>query len=222
MKKILYLLAIYSIMMSLVACGGGKKADSKNKLEEVKEEYVVNIDDSFESGIELESARVTLSPEEADFRNLKWEMTKDEVIYTEGTGFTEPKANVMYYTRVREEDYPADAEYTFVDGKLAQGIFYITNNKEGSNIGVEDYNVLVDSLKARFGEPDTEVQHYYDETVKTDDTSKHAELIMQNKLNYRTLWSLDDTELRVVMINNRGELCIGLQYRQAGVTIPTE
>lgn len=213
MKKFLCVLTVMSLTLSLASC-----RSLSNSLADEKKRF----DTSFETGVEYESARVTLSPEESDFRNLKWEMSKNDVIYAEGTGFSEPKENTMYYTRVREEEYPADAEYTFIDDKLVQAIFYITEDKEDNEIGIEDYDELVNSLKNRFGEPDTQLQHYYDESAKTNDTSKHADLIMQNKLNYRTLWSLDDTELRVVMINNRGKLCIGLQYRQAGVTIPTE
>ncbi len=238
MKKIVYsVIAVVILAISLTACGGNsakktKKSTSsstsagsssiakKIELEEEKSEYVVNIDDSFEAGIETESARVTLAPEEADFRNLKWGMSKDEIINAEGTGFSEMENGSMYYTRVREEEYPADAQYDFVDEKLAQGTFYITEDKENNSIDVYDYDELVDSLKQRFGEPQMVQDHYYDESVKTDDREQHADLILKNKLNYRTAWLLDDTELRVVMINRGGKLCIGLQYKDAAVTIP--
>lgn len=235
MKKFITVLMACTVVTSLLSgcgeanvSGDGDSKSSSGIIANIEKEkgsqdgYIVNIDESFDSGIEVETARVTLSPEEADFRSLKWGMTRDEVINAEGTGFREPSENIMYYTRVREEEFPADAEYTFVDEKLAQGIFYITDDKEDNPIEIEDYVELVESLHARFGEPQISEYHFYDESVATDDQSKHTDLILQNKLHYRTAWLLDDTELRVVLLKRNNELCIGLQYKQAGVTIPTE
>lgn len=225
MKLSLIIVFVLSAIL-LTSCGATStiKGDPETVIDNYSEtengEYVVDIDNSFDAGIELEKPKEKLSPEEADFRNMKWGMTRDEVMGAEGTGFSEPSENVMYYTRVREEGYPANAEYTFVDDKLAQGIFFITHNKEDNIITLEDYHTLVNSLKARFGDPDMVQQHYYDESAKTDDTSKHIELIMANKLNYRTAWLLDDTELRVVMLKINDQLCIGLQYKDANAVIP--
>ncbi len=208
------------------SCGnGGKKAKPqpgeqasdkiKGTQQEQQSDYVVGIDNSFESGLDLKDSHETLSPEESDFRNMKWGMTKEEVIKAQGTGYRETDKGTLYYTRVREEEYPADAEYTFKDDKLVMGIFYITQNKEDKPVTIDDYNELTDQLSARYGTPVLKEQYYSSEEDKTDDTSKQAELILNNKLQLRTGWGLSGTELRAVMFQRNGELCIGLQYKNA-------
>ena len=224
MKKNIFLLITVSLALLLSACGQSTevKAPKGDKYEEKQADYVVNIDDSFNSGVKIDDTKKTLSAEEADFRNLKWGMTKDEVSYAQGTGYREPDENTMYYTRLREEGFPADAEYTFNDGKLVQGIFYITENKTEAPIAVEDFMELVNSLKERFGEPKIADLVYTNEEDTTDDTQKQLELVKQGLLQFRTGWMLEGTELRVVMFPRNGEACIGLQYRQAGAEIPAK
>ena len=226
MKKVLCFVLVTAISATLLSgCGERQKTTSSNqsnsetasiKKTEVQQQsdYVVDIDDSFNSGLDLSDGLETLSPEEADFRNLKWGMSKEDVVYAQGTGYREPDENTLYYTRVREEDYPADAEYTFEDNKLVKGIFYIFNNKEDTPVSVNDYYELADVLSERFGTPYLKDTVYANDEDKTDSLEKQAELIMQNKLQIRTAWSLNKTELRLVLFRKNGALCIGLQYKQ--------
>lgn len=226
MKKSLFLITITISMMLLASCGGQSNTNNSAKAgQEVKTEHiedVVKTDNSFNTGEKVDDTKKTLSEEESNFRSLKWGMTKEEVQYYEGTGYREPDENTMYYTRVREEDFPADAEYKFIDSKLVQGIFYITQNKSDNPIAVEDFMDLVNSLKTRFGEPKIADLVYVNEGDTTEDTAKQLELVKQGLLQFRTGWMLEDTELRVVMFPRNGEACIGLQYKQAGVEIPVE
>ena len=225
MKKSLFILTVAISMLLISSCSSGGSVPEGSKVGKEKREQtaeIVKTDNSFNTGEKPEETKKKLSAEEADFRSLKWGMTKDEVLYYEGTGFREPDENTMYYTRVREEDFPADAEYTFVDGKLVQGIFYITENKSNAPIAISDYNELVESLKARFGEPELVDTVFVKEEDRTDDEQKQLELIGQGLLQLRTRWIIDDTELRVVAFPRNGTACIGLQYKQSGVEIPVE
>ena len=223
MKKFLFIVAIISSIVLLSSCRGtqtvSKDLEYELKEEEVVED-VVKADNSFNTGEKVDESRKSLSVEEADFRSLKWGMTKDEVQTYEGTGYREPDDNTMYYTRVREEGFPADAEYTFVEGKLVQGIFYITENKTETPILVEDYMELVNSLRTRFGEPSIADLVYVNKDDTTEDTAEQLELVKQGLLQFRTGWMLEDTELRVVMFPRGGTACIGLQYKQTGVQVP--
>lgn len=224
MKKFLFVATIISGAVLLSSCGGTQTV-SQNEKYNLKGEEVENVvisDNSFSTGEKVDESRKTLSVEEADFRSLKWGMTKDEVEEYEGTGYREPDDNTMYYTRVREEGFPADAEYTFVEGKLVQGIFYITENKTDSPVSVEDYMELVNSLRARFGEPSIADLVYTNKSDTTEDTKVQLELVKQGKLQFRTGWMLEDTELRVVMFPRNGTACIGLQYKQTGEQVPAQ
>lgn len=223
MKKGLYILIMALEIALLCACGETADIENKNTVAETNKgkpaDYVVNIDDSFNSGIEIDDTRKTLSPEESDFRNLKWGMTMDEVAYAQGGGYSKPQENIMYYLRLREEGFPADAEYTFKDEKLVQGIFFISQDKTEEAIEIADYVELVESLKERFGEPQIADLVFSKAEDKTEDTAVQLELVKNGKLQFRTGWLLDDTELRVVMFTRNGEACIGLQYKQAGAEI---
>lgn len=229
MKKNIFVLTTVSLTLLLSACGSSTTQSDGNisqqstkydQQQEVQSDYVVNIDDSFNPGIDIDDTKKTLSAEEADFRNLKWGMTKDEVSYAQGTGYREPDENTMYYTRVREEDFPADAEYTFADGKLIQGVFYITEDKTDNPVDVEDFMELVNSLKNRFGEPQVADLVYVNEADTTEDTVQQLELVKQGLLQFRTGWMLEDTELRIVLFPKGDKACIGLQYKQAGIQTP--
>ncbi len=227
MKKNIFAITLVLSTLLLCSCGGttGEVEVSDGSLdfeEEQQSDYVVNIDDSFNTGLVIDDTKKTLSPEEADFRNLKWGMTKEEVAYAQGNGYREPSENKMYYTRLREEEFPADAEYTFKDGKLVQGIFFISQNKSDKSISVDDYVELVESLKKRFGDPQVANLVYSNPEDETEDKTVQLELVKTGKLQFRTGWLLDDTELRVVMFPENDGVSIGLQYKQAGVEIPAE
>lgn len=227
MKKNIFTVILAINVLLLCSCGQTSQEvevsdGSMDVSEEQQSDYVVNIDDSFNTGLVIDDTKKTLSPEEADFRNLKWGMTKDEVSYAQGTGYREPSENKMYYTRLREEGFPADAEYTFKDGKLVQGIFFISQNKSDEAVSVDDYVELVESLRSRFGEPQIANLVYSNPEDETEDKDAQLELVKAGKLQFRTGWLLDDTELRVVMFPENDGVSIGLQYKQAGVEIPVE
>lgn len=227
MKKGLFILTMVFSVFALSACGGEPSdqiavSSVGDNPDEKQADYVVNIDDSFNTGVKIDDTKKTLSPEEADFRNLKWGMTKDEVAYAQGSGYRELSENKMYYTRVREEGFPADAEYTFNEGKLVQGMFFITHGKTDKPVEIADYMELVNALKNRFGEPKIADFVYGNAEDKTDDEGQQLWLIKNGKLQLRTGWILENTELRIVMFPRNGEACIGLQYKQAGAEVPAE
>ena len=227
MKKTVIIPAVLLAVSLIGSCGNNKKTKTASsqksengssqtvKVQEQQPDYVVGIDNGFDSGIDLKDSHETLSPEESDFRNMKWGMTKEEVIKAQGTGYRETDKGTLYYTRVREEDYPADAEYTFKDDKLVMGVFYITQNKEEKPVTITDYNELADTLSSRYGIPLLKDYVYASDEDKTDDADKQTDLILKNKLQFRTAWGLNGTELRVVLFPKDGALCIGLQYKNA-------
>ena len=78
MKKRLFSIALIFGVLLLCSCSGTSNTSDTIKIEgeeQQQAEYVVNIDDSFNTGLEFDDTKKTLSPEEADFRNLKWGMT---------------------------------------------------------------------------------------------------------------------------------------------------
>lgn len=223
MKKFIKLTLIALLAFSTLY-GCSKPADQKDKNRQNEANVIVKGDGSFDTGEEVIEIKPTLSPEEADFRSLKWGMTKDEVKEVEGTGYSEPKDYILYYTRVREEGYPADAEYRFSDDGLVQGEFFIFDNKNGSTVEYKDYEELVSSLKQRFGEPLTDEKTFLNSDDSTENEKKYIDLVMENKMIRRTKWILENknTELRTVLHNRYGEICIGLQYKKIGASVPKD
>lgn len=235
-KSLLAILALTAAAAMLSACGKGTadaepsmspsptiEAAEQNTSGTEKEDgtrvkgTIDKADDAFqqESGTPVP----TLSPEESDFRSLKWGMTRDEVIAVEGTGYSlNTEDNMLVYSRVREEGFPADAQFEFdSDGGLSMATFFIEPTEAYKDLSqyISDYDALVAKLTARYGTPDLSQEYYQDGVPEEADRAKHPELILENKLNYRTAWKTEKTELRVVLIPRNKVLSIGLQYKPA-------
>ena len=109
---------------------------------------------AFDSDIQQEATLApTLKPEESNFRNLRWGMTEEEVIATEGAGYERVDQSTIRYTRIREEEYPADAEYTFTDDALSGAMFFIQPGYEDKNEYIHNYADLIQRFTQRYGEP---------------------------------------------------------------------
>ena len=62
------------------------------------------------------------------------------------------------------------------------------------------------------------------EENSTENEKKYIDLVMENKMIRRTKWILENknTELRTVLHNRYGEICIGLQYKKIGASVPKD
>lgn len=154
----------------------------------------------------------TLTPEESDFRNLRWGMTLTEVTSTEGGGYELVDGQNIRYTRLREEGFPAEAEFTFTEEALDSAIFYIAC-EDGSQ-SLQDYEQLKQRFVARFGAPATEDMMWAEQQEEVPQ-EQYAQVIQEGGLRIRTKWSTERTNISMVLARRKQEPCIGIRYTPA-------
>ena len=205
MKKIL--LVLFAALM-LTSCGGGKTEEKNEKIgDRGYDENTFNTDQG-----EVEN-RPILSEEEADFGNFKWGMPVEDIINVHGAGYSNPDTNTVRYNRIRIEGFASDAEYTFIEGKLSQAIYFIKPDSEYEDKEqyLADYQQLVKKYTDRFGTPSTdEIQ--FAEGKDTNVPAEQAKLLSEGMLLFRTVWTTDTTDIRVNMGKDQhGEIVIGVR-----------
>ena len=200
MKKTAILLA----MLLLLTAGCGERKDPMGDLSGMK-------DNSFETGEVKETIAPTLKPEESNFRSLKWGMTLDEVINVEGNGYKTIDENTIQYARIREEDFPADADYVFEDGKLASAPLYIQPDYADNNEYITTYEALIEKFTARYGAPVSSEKSWAKENLEADPT-QYAQAVLDGNLIWRTGWDLSDTQIKLVLSRRNATICIGIRY----------
>ena len=199
MKKII----LQIMMLAFLLTGCNRGADISG-----------NIDDSFETGAQQATVAPTLKPEESNFRNLKWGMTLEEVIETEGAGYDKVNDTTIRYSRIREEDYPADAEYEFADDKLSGATFYIQPGYTDNNEYVESYMALIQKFTQRYGEPAGSEKAWGRENMD-DKPDQYAQAVLDGNLIWRTEWKTEATQIKLVLSRRNKEICIGIKYAPA-------
>lgn len=201
MKKTAILLAV---LLLLTAGCSGRKAGNPEGME----------NDAFETDVVKETVAPTLAPEESNFRNLQWGMTLEEVITAEGAGYKTLSDTVIQYARIREEDYPADAEYEFTDNQLSCATFYIQPGYEDNNEYITTYESLIAKFTKRYGAPSSSEKSWATENLEND-PSQYAAAVLSGNLVWRTGWDLHDTQIRLVLSRRNKEICIGIRYTPA-------
>lgn len=195
MRKLI--LTVAAIVLLLSGCNGNANLEG-------------GMDESFQGAVQ-ETVAPTLAPEDSDFRNLKWGMTFDEVIATEGTGYKKLDDNMIRYSRIREEDLPADAEYEFTDNLLSGATFYIQPDYEDLNQYVEDYALLTRKFTKRYGAASSSEKSWAGENLE-EETNKYGQAVLDGNLIWRTEWNLEDTQIKLVLSRRGGRVCIGIRY----------
>ena len=200
MKKAILLLCVMSIM-TLTACGGGNK----------EKVYIEGMEGD---GFAVEKATATpvptISPEERDFRGLKWGMTLSDVTNNEGEGYTTVKEGVIRYNNLRVGGFPAQSEYSFEGGKLGTCIYYTTHNHADTNDFLDDYDSMIEKYKVKYGEPAYSEQKWADGADKSDLIKGLETGVMM----YRTGWEIGNTRINLVLFKDEDKkIKIGVRYQ---------
>ena len=206
MKKIVALMLIAAALLS--GCGnGGTK---------------VVIDGTDADGFSLKEEATatpapTVSPEERDFRGMKWGMSLSEVTAAEGEGYKTVGEGVIRYKNLTVGGFPVESEYTFDSGKLAECIYYTTHSHSDTNEFIDDYNKLLDKYKKKYGEPKYSEQKWSD-GAETKDESKYAAALETGIMMYRTGWEMGNTQVNLVLFKDTdSKIKIGIRYHAQDV-----
>lgn len=134
----------------------------------------------------------TSTSEDYDFKKFKWGDTQEYVESIEGEPSSEDDMKdvnahyIAYDTTVAGKD--ALLAYYFCDDGLYQTRYILTEKHSNENMYIDDFNTVIDALKKKYGEPDTEWERWQDDDKKDYYSGKKGDALSYGYLNYYTWW----------------------------------
>lgn len=127
-----------------------------------------------------------------DFRKFRWGDTQETVEAIEGSPNDEADmksldAHYIYYSTTLAGK-SAELGYYFCDEGLFQTRFIMTEEHSNENLYIDDYNDIVNALKKKYGEPDTEWERWQDDDKKDYYSGKKGDALCYGYLSYYTWW----------------------------------
>lgn len=147
------------------------------------------------------------------FEEMKWGMTKKQVLEMEGKPSLQRKAAgldiMIYHQKVINMD--CAIEYIFAANKLSRTLFHFQNHYEDKNASLEDYQKVKQALIQRFGRPVEEKMEWLDPSYK-DDFSMWGEAVSSGLLELKSRWLTPQTEILARLAGAENEIELTVEY----------
>lgn len=169
----------------------------------------------------------SLPPEnpDADFRNVSWGMSQEEVIAYEGEiGIYEvpPSNHDLGCTGLTVSGKQADLLYLFNEkDQLYQTMYVFQIDHTNDTRYIDDFEDLKESLTSLYGAPDRDEERWYNDLFKGQ-PQDYGTAIAAGHLAYVAQWYLDDTEILLGLTGDNYELTLVLAYFSTTVPEPQE
>jgi hypothetical protein len=160
---------------------------------------------------ESESLRVNYAPRKFD--ELKWGMTKKQIVEMEGkpSSLTRTKGlDVMRYQQ-KLINLDCSIEYIFAANKLSGLRFFFNTEYLDKNAYLDDYQKIKSALVQKFGQPLEESMNWRDTTFK-DDIGAWGEAISLGHLEMSSRWLTPQTEIMAVLNGQNEEILLAVEY----------
>lgn len=160
---------------------------------------------------EESNLRMEYAPRE--FEEMKWGLTKKQVLEREGKPFSQEKTkgfDIMTY-RQRIINIDCAIDYVFAANKLSQTKFRFQNQYSEKNASLEDYQRIKQALVQRFGRPVEEKMNWFDPSYK-DDFSAWGKAISLGHLELRSRWLTQQTEILARLTGSENEIILTVEY----------
>lgn len=149
-----------------------------------------------------------------DFRKTNWGMTVSQVKATEQG---KPKADfptgkrtvVVYVDSVK--GLSCDVVYIFVSDKLVRAKYLVTTEHSNKTEYLSDFDKLSDSLKEKYGKPESEDTFWSNKLYK-DDPSEWGMAVAVGHLVKYTHWELPKTTLVLSITGDNYEITLAVEY----------
>jgi hypothetical protein len=148
----------------------------------------------------------------ADFRNVNWGMSKEEVASNEDARLIKTKRSddTLNYTLQAFGYSTASLRYDFSEGKLIASSYGFITPAKGTSRSVFDlYKNLKMSLIEKYGSPFNDEEIWANETYKQWPANMDAH-IERGHVTYKTIWELEKT---VIILDCK-------QLKSLGVLLP--
>lgn len=149
----------------------------------------------------------------AQFRNTKWGMTKEEVKSAEDAKLVREQGNTLLFQDMFT-GMPMYIQYIFPTDRdaLARARYFLGEDHENKNTYIDDYQMVQDQLKEKYGDPHTDTVVWKDKEYKGQ-KSKYGKALSNGDMNYITQWDAHNTKIREQLWgDSNGEIQLVAQY----------
>lgn len=149
------------------------------------------------SGISLVGAEQTSKEEvgEYDFRNVRWGMSKEEVIMQEGTP-DERNEDMLIY-KIEISGVSLGLKYKFIDDVLVEALFGNIEKYISTGSYYDDYQTIKKALTAVYGPPNRDIARWDDSLFKAAYSEKMG--FQLAVVSFMTEWSTDHTLIQHIL-----------------------
>ena len=209
---------LMSMILLLCSCGGrAENTPASTSLAQSESQNVVSNELSQAPG---ESSQPAENPD-ADFRNVSWGMTEEEVItYEKETNVQKPSTGGLVYPNLTVSGKSAHLAYSFNENNqlyMAGYVFQIDHVND--TLYIDDFNDLKESLTSLYGPPTDYQEAWYNDLFKGE-TQDYGTAIAAGHLAYFAKWELDNTDILLGLTGDNFTISLILSYTSTTVPEP--
>jgi hypothetical protein len=148
-----------------------------------------------------------------DFRNVKWGMSKSQVMELETSPLkydVEPGDDAIYYSAIIQ-NYSVCLYYSFFNYKLNFALYDFEIKHDDKTDYIGDYDQIKELLIKKYGKPPVDTIEWVDTTYK-DSPKEYGNAIFKGHLKYEAMW---------FGINDRTNITLQLFAKNSKMTIYT-
>lgn len=150
-------------------------------------------------------------PENPNFRNTVWGMTRDEVMSLETLEFDYEKNGDLYYKPTTIAGLNATPLYLFDDDeKLWRGLYFFELNHSNENLYIDDFYKVADRLDDKYGNGD--YQYYWNDDLYEDDIDRWGFAISIGDLEIESVWEMEETTIWLLVSGDNYNIHLTLYY----------
>lgn len=146
------------------------------------------------------------------FRGVAWGSSIADVKAKETGRLAQEEANALAYTKVEVNNLAVDVGYFFTkEGKLARGIYMVTEKHIDSRLYIDDYDGLKNLLVEKYGKPsDTKVIWRND--LYKDDPSGWGTAVAVGHLVMYSTWTTPESKIQLMLGGDNFKTNLMLAY----------
>lgn len=146
-------------------------------------------------------------PENPDFRNVAWGMSKYEVKSLEIAPLIEEGTNSLSYENASVAYKTANILYSFADDKLYSATYFFNVSHTNYNRYIDDYDEILSKLTQKYGEPDNSEQKWSDYTYRRS-KADWGRAVARGDMFYHSEWENDKTHIVLFLIGESYEVTL--------------
>jgi len=199
MKQAVVILLVFSLIFTV---GCQKKSDVINANAEITTTET--------SAVETTIVETT-APVNYTFRKTTWEMTKEEVIESEGKSPDEQNDKYLGFYNCDVAGYDTSVIYGFKNGKLNQAAYILNEDHVNDNAYIDDYKNLKKLYTDKYSAPYQDKENWSDDLYK-DDPDDYGTAVACGHLSYASIFSNSGDDIIMMLNGDNFDISLSITY----------